>query len=121
MCKEKYTDTYRNINDEEIKILRKHYKILDVVWLDVDHVYSQMKTDNFYNENKTNVVKNMLNYYLNHKDRPIYKQTDYLCNEREKLCICNLNAEYQRKMYIGDKFEQHKNYISWIRKEGEDF
>lgn len=121
MCEEKYTDIYNTLKEEDVGILRSTYKILDVVWLDVDHVCSKMYIDSSINEMKTNVVKNMLNYYLNHKDRVIYKQTDYLCNEREKLCICNLHADTLRKMYEGDKYQVNKKYISWIRKEEEHF
>ena len=30
---------------------------------------------------KEEAIYNMLNYYLNHKDKNIYKKTEYLCNE----------------------------------------
>jgi len=115
-----YTDNYRRLKAEDIVNIRENYKVLDVVWLDVDHVYSKMNIDvNF--EKKTEVVKNMLDYYLNHKDRSIYKQTDYLCNEREKICICNQQAMDLRNMFQGGKDREKNSYISWIRKEKEHF
>lgn len=118
---EKYTDSYSTLKAMDIVNIRDNYKVLDVVWLDTEHVCSKMYIDTSLNDKKTEVVKNMLNYYLNHKDRPIYKQTDYLCNEREKICICNLHADTIRKIAEGDNYQVDQKYISWIRKENEAF
>jgi len=64
---------------------------------------------------KKDIVNNMLDYYLNHKDRPIYKKTEYLCNEKEKICICNIHADDFRKIYDGINYESNKKYISWFK------
>jgi hypothetical protein len=65
--------------------------------------------------NKENVVNNMLDYYLNHDDTEIYKKTNYLCNEKEKICICNTHANELRKIYDGINYKSDEKYISWIK------
>jgi hypothetical protein len=57
----------------------------------------------------------MLDFYLSHKNKPIYKKTDYLCNEKEKICICNTHAEDLRKIYDEQNYRPGDKYISWIR------
>jgi hypothetical protein len=52
-------------------------------------------------------VNNMLSYYLNHPD----KKTDYLCNKKEKICICNTNAEDFRKIYDQNNYKKVKNIL----------
>ena len=57
----------------------------------------------------------MVEFYLNDKDKEIYKKTDYLCNEKEKLCICNTHADDFRKIYDGINYKQNIKYISWCK------
>ena len=61
------------------------------------------------------IVDNMLEYYSNHKDKEIYKKTDYLCNEKVKVCICNTYADDFRKIYDGVYYIPKKKYISWFK------
>ncbi len=77
-----------------------------------------MFSDKYFNATpiKMEIVNNMLGYYLNHQDKQIYKKTDYLCNEREKICICNIHADDFRKIYDEINYKPGKKYISWIRK-----
>jgi hypothetical protein len=121
--KHDYTDKFWSINPEEIKEIRKNYKIIDVDWLSSDKVNYQMFGDDYFNSNseKKQVVTDMLDYYLSHPDKPIYKKTDYLCNEKEKICICNTHAHDFRKIYDGINYKPENNYISWIRKSKEPF
>jgi hypothetical protein len=61
----------------------------------------------------------MLEYYLNDKDEHnihIYKMTDYLCNDKERVCICNTHADDFRKIYQGVNYNKNKKYISWLEK-----
>lgn len=60
-------------------------------------------------------------FYLNDKDKEIYKKTDYLCNEKEKLCICNTHADDFRKIYDGINYKQNIKYISWCKKYKDKF
>ena len=65
---------------------------------------------------KKDIVNNMLEYYLNHKDIEIYKKTEYLCNVKEKVCICNTHADDLRKVYDGVNYKSNEKYISWFIK-----
>ena len=66
---------------------------------------------------KEDIVNNMLEYYFYHEDKEIYKKTDYLCNKKEKVCICNTHAEDFRKIYDGVNYKPNEKYISWFKKD----
>ena len=118
-----YTDHYTTLNADEIQRIKQNYKIIDVNHFNIDLVKFKMITDNYFekNSNKIEVVNNMLHYYSNSKDAKIYKKTDYLCNEKEKICICNIYADSFRRIYDGLHYDKDTKYISWIRKIGERF
>lgn len=104
------------IDEQNIVDLRNNYKILYVDYLDIELVCAKMYDNNaFLLPRKKDIVNNMLEYYLNHKDSEIYKKTEYLCNRKEKVCICNTHAEDFRKMYDGINYEPNKKYISWFK------
>ena len=112
---DKYHDFFTKIDDENIVCLRNTYKIIDVDYLDPILVRSKMFGDNFFTLSpKKDIVNNMLEYYFNHKDKPIYKKTDYLCNKKEKVCICNTHAADFRKIYDGINYKPKDKYISWF-------
>ena len=111
-----FKDLFTGIDEENILDLRNNYKIIDVDYLDPDLVHSNMYDNNSFVLPRTkNIVNNMLEYYLNHKDKEIYKKTDYLCNEKEKVCICNTHAADFRKIYDGIYYIPNKKYISWFK------
>lgn len=121
--KQDYTDNFSTINSEQINEIRKNYKVIDIDFLSSINVNYQMFRDNYFNSNpqKIQVVTEMLDYYLSHPDKPIYKKTDYLCNEKEQICICNTYAHDFRKIYDGINYKPENNYVSWIRKSKEPF
>ena len=92
--------------------------MIDVNWLDRTEVNSKMFNDEYFKNSpeKKEIINNMLGYYLNDKDKQIYKKTDYLCNEREKMCICNIHAADFRKIYDGKNHYPDLKYISWCKK-----
>lgn len=110
-----YYDTYWQLSNTEY--IQENYKIIDVDWLHPTLVKSKMFVDKYFTTfpEKEEIVNNMLTYYLNHNDRHIYKKTDYLCNEKEKICICNTHAEDFRKIYDGINYREGTKYISWIK------
>ena len=63
----------------------------------------------------------MLDYYLSHPDKPIYKKTDYLCNKKEKICICNTNTHDFINIYDRINYKPDDNFVSWIKKTTEPF
>jgi hypothetical protein len=109
-------DFFTGIDEANIVYLRNNYKIIDVDYLNSNLVHSKMFGDNFFIlPAKKDIVNNMLDYYLNHKDKAIYKKTDYLCNRKEKVCICNTHAEDFRKIYDGINYNSNDKYISWFK------
>lgn len=115
-----YIDLHRKLIPCEIEELRKNYKIIDVDWLNVDLVKEKMCGDEYFEENKYEdkkiIVNNILDYYLTHKNKLIYEKTDYLCNQEERICICNSHADDFRKIYDGINYKQNDYFISWIKK-----
>ena len=112
-----FNNFFTSIDEENIVYLRNNYKIIDVDYLESKLVYSQMYGNNYFEllPERKNIVDNMLQYYLNHKDREIYKKTDYLCNKKLKLCICNTHADDFRKIYDEVYYKPNKKYISWFK------
>ena len=96
-----YKDNYISLDNKQIQEIRETYKIIDVNCLDRNLVNSKMYGDNYFEKSpkKKDIINNMLDYYLMHGDKEIYKITDYFCNEKEKVCICNIYAENFRKKY----------------------
>lgn len=119
--KEEFTDTFTKLSDEDK--IRDFYKIIDVNWLDPTLVKSKIIVDDGdyfkYRPKKEEILNNMLKYYLNHKDAGIYKKTEYLCNKKEEICICNLHADEFRKIYDEHNYSPGEKYISWFRKIGD--
>jgi hypothetical protein len=125
---EKYTDSYKMLKNHEISKIREQYDVIDVAWLSIDNVHYQMGGDKYFDKSnsdnsktKEEIINSMLVYYLNSQDRAIYKKTDYLCNEREKFCICNTHADDFRKIYNGIHYKEGDKFISWFREKKHRF
>jgi hypothetical protein len=118
-----YTDYFSSLSDTTIDTIRSTYKVIDVPYLDPIKVSSKIFADEYFQNNpgKEEIINNMVDFYLIHKDKPIYKKTDYLCNEKEKICICNTQAEDFRKIYDEQNYKPGKKYISWIRRKEDHF
>ena len=120
--KKMYTDKYTKLKNTDITSIREEYKVIDVEWLDMNKVEYEMFGDKYFDKKKEEIIHSMLVYYLNRKDRTIYtKKTDYLCNEREKLCICNTHADDFRKIYDGINYKEEDKYISWFREKKQKY
>lgn len=109
------SDLFTYLDNQQLVNIKTNYKIIDVFWLDRIQVNSKIFGDDYFNNypKKREVINSMLDYYLNHGDKSIYKKTDYLCNEREKICICNIHAEDLRKIYDGNNHKKNNKFISW--------
>ena len=121
--KHNYKDFFTSITDSNIEQIRETYKVIDVPYLHPIKVNYKMFADKYFENNpwKEQVVNDMLNYYLMHKDKQIYKKTEYLCNEKEKICICNTHAEDFRRIYDENNYKPGKKYVSWIRQNNSHF
>jgi hypothetical protein len=118
-----YTDNFVSLSDTTIEEIRFRYKVIDVPYLDPIKIRYNMFTDTYFQNNpgKKEIINNMLVFYLSHKNKAIYKKTDYLCNEKEKICICNTHAEDLRKIYDEQNYRPGDKYISWIRLKKDHF
>lgn len=119
-----YTDTFTSIKDDEIKYIKENYTIINVNLIARDLVHENIAKNKFFIENpeKIEVVNDMLNYYLTRNDTYIYqKKTELLCNEKQRICMCNIYAADYRKILEGINYKKDKKYISWIREINDHF
>lgn len=119
-----YKDTFTSINYDKIKYIKQNYTIINVDWIDIDLVHENIVKNEYFiaNPAKIEIVNDMLNYYLTRNDKYIYqKKTDFLCNEKQNICLCNTYAEDYRKILDGINYKKDEKYISWIRILNEHF
>lgn len=114
-----YDHSFQTIKDNEIENIRKTYKVVDVEFLDTYQIFWKTFGDDYFTKtpHKKDVIKEMAEFYLNDKENAIYKKTDYLCDKKEKICICNTNANIFRKIYDGINYNEDKKFISWCKKD----
>lgn len=95
--------------------LIKDYRIVEI---DIMDKRLLVNSEIFFEKNRIirENVSNMLDYYLNHSNNVGYEMTDYFCDKKAKLCICNIYAENFRKIYMSDDYNKGKKYISWFNK-----
>lgn len=114
---------FGTMKQEEIDDLRTRFKIIDVDWFDKIKVKSAIFADEYFNSQpeKIKVIDDMAEHFETHKDKSIYtKKTNYLCNRKEKICICNVHANDFRKIYDGINYGEEK-YVAWVKKFNEPF
>lgn len=118
MTDKQQTYFYTALHERDVADIRMRYKVVDVECLDLNLINLKIFKDDFFNKypEKKNIINEMLSHYLNNYDNNIYKKTDYLCNEKEKICICNLNATNFRNMYLSENNISNTKYISWCKK-----
>ena len=92
----------------------RDFKVLKVPYLNADLVQYELLNNANFNTQEAQTLENMSKYYTAHKDKKIYKKTDYLCHYKEKLCICNTHADDLRKVYDGTGYSPNEKYISFI-------
>lgn len=114
--KDKYEKVLSTLKLNEIEDIRNKYKIINVKWIDGTQINYAMFGDDYFNLSNKKIVNNMLDCYLTDKDKEIYeKKINYICNKKEKICICNINANKFRKIYDDINYKD-ETYISWIKK-----
>jgi hypothetical protein len=113
----KYKHTFWSMEDEDIEEIQ-NYKIIESIVLDKYIINQILLVDNYFDKypTKSKVINNMLNYCLEHEEKEKFKTADYICNKRIKVCICNSQAEYFRKMTKTNNYIEGKQYISWLKK-----
>ena len=115
--KQFYNDSFTSLDNKQIEHIRSNYKIIDVPYLNPIIVRSAIFADDYFTKSpiKTDIINNMLDYYLKHPDKHIYQKTDYLCKKKERVCICNIHAKDFRRIYDNIHFKEDDKYISWFK------
>lgn len=73
------------------------------------------------NPTKKQVLNDMVEHFSTHKDKHIFKKKiNYLCNKKERMCICNTNANNFRKIYDGINYTD-EIFSVWIKNTKEPF
>jgi hypothetical protein len=116
----KYTSSYWTLDNEEIKKIRKNYDIIDVDYLDPILTMYNARWINKLDEKRLNITKELLDYHLEEKNAKIYEKTNYLCNRKERICICNTHANDLRKIFDGINYKE-ETYVNWIKKTNDPF
>ena len=95
--------------------IRSHYKIVDVDWLDIFNV--QLKLYDMGDSvlpRQSAAARAITRFCLKDQNKSVYKKTDYICNEKERICICNTHAEDFRRIYDGSSYIAGKKFIAWF-------
>ncbi len=106
-----YNIDFGYIFETEIVNIQKSYKIINVPYIDTQIVTQKMFTG--YTEQQKQNVLNIVNFCLNDKNKRLYKKIDYLCSKKNKICICNINADNLRKIYDGHNYVKNQ-YIVYV-------
>ena len=101
--------------DEMLKDIEKNYKMVELFCLNLDILNQTIQNDPFFEDSpqKKSMLIKMATFYLNHNDLNIFKKTDYFCNEKHKICICNKSAQNYRDLCKSEKYNNNKKYVSW--------
>jgi len=120
--KNEYFENYTSLTIDEIQKIKQNYKIININYFNTDVIKFKIITDEYFekNPNKTKMVNNMINFYIKSKNIEKYKKTNYLCNENEKICICNIYADNFKRIYDGSNYDKNTKYVSWIKKNEEN-
>lgn len=94
-----------------------NYKILKVDYLSKENINWEVFRNKDLTKKQIDIINEMSNYYLEHKDRAIYKKTDFLCNIKEEICICNIHADDFRRIYDNINYKKDQKYISYFKSE----
>ena len=112
----KFVDNYSELTNETQEKINKIFKVINVHWLEPNLVKTKMAEDEYFTKlpEKKETVNNMLKYYYNHENSGLYERTDFLCSEKDKVCICNVNADDFRRVYDRFNYKPNEKYISWF-------
>lgn len=115
-------DYFCSLDLDDITNIRSRYKVIDVDWFGKTQVNLAIFNDKYFysNPHKEKVINDMVEHFLTHNDKNFYKKTNYLCNKKEQLCICNTNANNLRKIYNGVNYKDD-TYCAWVKKPNEPF
>ena len=103
-------DHFHTISNKEM--IELQHKSIYVDYFDKNAIIKKIKIDTRFNHLNESDITRFVEYYDNHKDKPIYEKTDCLCSHNLDVCIINKNAHKFRQIYDGDNYKSDNNYIS---------
>lgn len=89
-----YKTNYKVLNSDSIVNVKNKYKIIEINWFDPIQVSSTLFEDEYFklNPHKIKVLEDMVDHLYTHTNNSIgVNKTNYICNEKECLCIANKN------------------------------
>ena len=102
-------DSYYSVSSQEFEKIKKDNEIILVDYFEKNYVLNKISQ---YPSIYKKSISDMLSYYTNHRDKNIYKKTDCLCNFELNMCIVNRNANFFRKIYDGETYQNETHYVS---------
>ena len=106
---------FEKIDEINYDIIKSNNQIISVNWnnFNLDSILFHNPT---LDSNEVKSINKMLQLYSTHKDKDIYKiQTDLICDEQNRICICNEDAYKFRQIYQGKNYDKTTKYINWIK------
>jgi hypothetical protein len=111
----RYSDINISIPSTTLNEIINNYKIIYVPYFTYDKIHSSVYEDQYFirDQYKINIITKMVYYYFDHPNMNKYLKTDYYCCEKEKVCICNINAQYA--LEETDIKKEGYKYVSWFK------
>lgn len=119
-----------NSNSSDVKDIREKYKVIDVDYFvpessikkkEPEIIIVDSKVFSTSKPSKTNMAFDMVDFCFKDEPERYYQKIDYVCNEKESICICNTHADDFRKMYDGKNYKSGRVNIIWVKKRNERF
>lgn len=120
-----YVSLHQNSN--EVKNIRNMHTVIDVDYFTtlkpetkiVVEVLPEKQLDP--EELKTRRAFDMVDFCFKNELERDYQKIDYVCNEKERLCVCNTHADDFRKIYNGQNYKEGRVLVAWVSKKGDRF
>lgn len=91
----------------------KKYKLMEIKYFDMHEIIREMKLHKDLPLEEE--IKEMVDFYKNDFNGPVYEQTNYLCSDYLKFCLVNKNAPNISMLY-GNKSKENEVNMSFITK-----
>jgi len=117
----KYTDRFFLLTQKQVQDIKTNYKVIEVPYFEPNIIKYVICEDKYFTSNpeKEQTIMFMLDYYLSNPNCTTNKQiilkTDFICCEKERICLCNTNADNLRKTYDGENYVPNHTFVSWFR------
>lgn len=122
-----YCSTNNNNSSDYVKDLRDKYKVIDVDYFVPESSIKKKEMEIIVTDSKMlykpepTMVFDMMDFCFKNDTERYYQKIDYVCNEKERVCICNTHADDFRKIYDGKNYKEGIVNVIWVKKRNERF